>query len=559
MLQSIRNSLSSPKKVSLVRSLAWKVLLMALAFSFPVSFALDLPPGVLSYLRAKDPGVKVRFDGLVLFGNGETYVPVLPQEGLENPEKTAPSGEKLQSDPAGQPGSLAPDKTSVETGVKTDPEKALFPDFIQFKNNLYLVRLIQTSSGRLTFPKREVYPITLKQGLLPQDFVLPSNLFIPVELKVLLGALPYNPVYEVDPGKVLFPAAIALGSEAQPRINNLPTRTVIQTGYSFDLNKQQLVGFDVQSGAIKHTLDLDCSPGSLQLSSNGKYLFVPCLSSDELVVVETESHLVKTRVPTGKRPDQTLLVSGLSQTESVEQLLIGNRYSPLITLVDGESLTSSRQITVPSSVGIMALVPPTQASSLPQVLAADPFSDDLFLINLQTGLVEKTMHGSENTSALSVLVTPTGKLEIWVMSRTQHTVKVLDFQTGEALASIVVGEKPVSMNYYGGKMFVLCAGDASIDIIEATGKHLEKPISLEPETFPASMSVVDNRAYIMLAASEQMVVVDLHTEKLLDSVPIGFRSSMLALKTMPLTNPGNTSVKSLNGQNVKALQSPDTK
>src|SRR5690242_19189148 len=118
------------------------VLTMAVS-ALPIAGATDLPAGVLSYLRQKDPKVKVRFDGLVLFSNGQSYVPVIPQ------------------DP-----SLNADSQQV---IATLPEKDPYPDLIQFDNNFFLMRLVQTSSGRLTFPKMSEYPLQLKEGLLPQD------------------------------------------------------------------------------------------------------------------------------------------------------------------------------------------------------------------------------------------------------------------------------------------------------------------------------------------------------------------------------------------------------
>lgn len=488
-------------------ALASIVLSLALLFGASVSsvsLATELPPEVLSYLRKKDPAVKVRFDGLVLFSNGESYVPVLPETGGEESQK-------------------------ISETVTSDPEIATFPDFIGFDNNLYLIRLIQTASGRLTFPKREAYPIALKEGLLPQDFVLPTNLFIPVELKVILGALPYNPVYEVSKNKALYPASVTLRAETNPKKNS-EIQPTIKMAYSFDLSQQHLVGFDPKSGQRLQHIDLGCSPASIQLSSSGKYLFIPCLSNDELVVVETASQLVKTRIPTGKRPDKTLLITGLSKAESTEHLLISNRYSPFITLVDGDALVSPRQISVPSSVGEMALIPPTEASSVPQVIASDPFGEDLFLVNLQTGLVERTLKGISSTSALNVIVTPTGKLEIWVTSRTENVVKIIDFQTGNTVKSIPVGEKPLAMSYYGGKMFILCAGSNTVDVIQATSKTAEKQIMLEDGSFPSAMSVTGSYAYIMLAASSHMVTVDLHTESIVDTVPLDFRSNMLGLQ-----------------------------
>lgn len=159
-----------------------KPMISRLAFSLIVSaffalspmalcWATDLPPTVLSYLRKRDPAVKIRFDGMVTLSNHDVYLPVFPQ------------------DP-----SHPPNPSQV---LREYPQQAKSPDLIQFDNHFFLIRLVNTSSGKLALARMDAYPIELKEGLLPQDLLLPPNLFLPNELKVILGDLPYNPIETV--------------------------------------------------------------------------------------------------------------------------------------------------------------------------------------------------------------------------------------------------------------------------------------------------------------------------------------------------------------------------
>lgn len=462
----------------------------------PMALATDLPPGVLNYLRQKDPHVKVRFDGVVLFSNGESYVPVIPQDPSLN--------------------------TDSQQVISTIPEKAPYPDLIQFDNNFFLMRLIQTASGRLTFPKLADYPIQLKEGLLPQDFVMPSNLYIPVELKIILGALPYDPSYTPS-GKspsASVPTAVALQNPVSATgASMLPVSHVT---YVFDLDGQKILAIDPVTGHKQGEVGVDCVPSSMRVSSDGKLLFVPCLSSNELVVIDTSSNLVKTRIPVGQRPDAVLY---LTQTQDV---VVSNRYSPFLSVVNGEKLTDAQQVGLPGNSGAMAVVP---GSGAPKVVVADAFNAQLYLVDLNTLAVEKTFTALPDISAVKVFQDAKGHLEIWAASRSKDQVVVLDGATGNILKTLDVGAKPVDMVSYDDKLFVVSAGDSRIDVINRADQSKYTTIQLEADSFPSGLVLVpsEKRGYITLAASHHFAVFNLDTLQVNNTMPVDFRAGMIAM------------------------------
>jgi len=475
----------------------WKRLLlvlgcaMALSFSaLPQSFATDLPSGVLNYLRHKDPQVKVRFDGVVVFSNGETYVPVLPQ------------------DP-----SLNPDSQQV---VATFPEKAAFPDLIQFDNNFFLMRLIQTASGRLTFPKMAEYPIQLKEGMLPQDFVLPDNLFIPVELKVILGSLPYNPsntAPEVTPHHV---KDGPLGTS-----NNYQLKSTGRLTYVFDLTEQKLIGIDTVTGRKQGDVSLDCVPSSLKLSADGKLLFAPCLSTNELVVIDTGSNLVKTRVPVGQRPDAVLYL------DDTHEVLVSNRFSPFLSLVNSEELTGGQKIDLPGNGGAMARVP---GGKTPQVVVADAFKAQVYLVDMTTRAVVKNLKAVQDITALRAFRDDAGHVQVWATSRTEAQVVLIDAEKDTILKTVSVGAKPVDMADFGDKLYVVCAGASRVDVVERSSQSVVATIPLEADAFPAGIVTLadEKRAFVVTAAANNLVVLNLIGNQVENTFPVEFRANMIA-------------------------------
>ncbi len=481
--------LRSPFKKGLV-AMAASVFLALGGVGAMSAWATDLPPGVLNYLREKDPQVKVRFDGLVLFSNGESYVPVIPQD----PD-------------------LHPDSQRVIAAL---PEGAAYPDLIQFDNNFFLMRLILTSSGRLTFPKMAEYPMQLREGLLPQDFLIPGNLFIPVELKVLLGSLPYNPSYVPEKKPVIVPPAVALSQQGG---QSAPLTVGNRLTYVFDLNNQKILAIEPLTGKITGEVALESVPAGLELSPDGKLLFLPCLSTNELVVVDTGSNLVKTRVPVGQRPDSVMYVPGM------KEVIVSNRYSPYLSVVDGEKLQAGVKIDLPGNGGVMALIP---AES--RLLVADSGKPQLYLVNLKTRAVEKTIPALPDISVLRAFKNTAGELEIWVASRSKDEVSVLNLD-GAVLKTLTVGKKPVDMITYRNKLFILSAGDARFDVVDMTNRTLQPAIPLLSDTFPASVvnSPSEQRAYVVTAGSTDLIVVNLSSEQMEKSVPVKFRGGLIAM------------------------------
>jgi YVTN family beta-propeller protein len=460
----------------------------------PHALATDLPPGVLNYLRQKDPHVKVRFDGVVLFSNGESYVPVIPQDPSLN--------------------------TDSQQVISTIPDKVPYPDLIQFDNNFFLMRLIQTASGRLTFPKLADYPIQLKEGLLPQDFVMPSNLYIPVELKIILGALPYDPSYKPSSQPPVTPTAVALQNAVSS--NGMPMQPMSHVTYVFDLDGQKILAIDPTTGHKLSDVGVDCVPSSMRISSDGKLLFVPCLSSNELVVVDTNSNLVKTRISVGQRPDAVLYINRTGD------VVVSNRYSTFLSVVNGQKLTDAQQVGLPGNSGAMAVIP---GSGVPKLVVADAFNAQVYLVDLNTMAVEKTFKALPDISAVKVFRDTKGHMEIWVASRTKDQVMALDGVTGNVLKTLDVGEKPVDMVAYDDKLFVVSAGDSRIDVINRPDQSKYTTIQLEADSFPSGLVLVpsEKRGYVTLAASHNFVVLNLDTLQVDNTLPVDFRAGMIAM------------------------------
>ncbi|MEB3287535.1 MAG: hypothetical protein VKJ04_08540 [Vampirovibrionales bacterium] len=520
--------------------------------------ATRLPAGVLNYVHQKDPKVQVRFDGVVIFSNGNTYLPIIPQ------------------DP-----SARPDAIQV---VATTPEKVDYPELIQFDNNFFLIKILQTSAGRLTLPRLANVPIQLKEGLLPQDLVMPNHLFIPDELKVILGELPYDPSLKnavpkesvAQTLKKLTPPGASKASDTSNKAGTNPNQRLL---YAYDMDKQLLSRVDVLSKKIQATISLGCMPASMVSSPDGKYLYAGCLSSNEVVVVDLAANLIKTRVGVGSKPQDLLLLP------DVGYLVVGNRFEQTLDLINTHDLlpaTKEFKIDLPGRPGPMAAI------SERQILVADAYKNQIYQYDLSNRQLERTINTLPDVSALWIERIENANPRLWVTSRSEGKVQVLDLPSAKPIATVAVGSKPIAIQSAkfnpaeqrasqpaitnemmaaapsksdskkenevvpgaaaGSaktevtpeaqnllkdqvRVYVLCAGDDRIDIIDADKLRLSSSINLSPGMFPTAMVIpaAEKLAYIGGAGQDGIAVVDLIQNQPLETVSVPFRTFSLTM------------------------------
>ncbi len=126
----------------------------------------------------------VRFDGMVMLHDGTQYIPVLPV--------IASVANKQHPQRALEAFSFGPVQTVTEP---SSPKQAnTLPDIIAFESGAYLLRILPTTSGKWTLPRRTSYPESLRVALVWPDVILPENLSIPVELQTLFAPVldPYE-------------------------------------------------------------------------------------------------------------------------------------------------------------------------------------------------------------------------------------------------------------------------------------------------------------------------------------------------------------------------------
>lgn len=254
-----------------------------------LAYGTDLPVGLLHYLYQEDSHVVVRFDGLITFSNGQQYLPVIPQ--------------------------IQKDSSAGFQVVQIYPSSKQ-PDLIRFKNNWFLIRLVKTNTGKISLARLMEYPIEMKEGILPQDFVMPENLYVPSELKVILGDLPYKAAASnqgTSPSGLKSSTTLlknkSLSIESHPGLIPSAIKQPGQEGrnitlYVANLNNETLSVIHPGLDQLEEQIPLNCVPSSMSKSPDKKSLYITCTTSNEILVLDTDTNLIKTRVKVNSSPSE---------------------------------------------------------------------------------------------------------------------------------------------------------------------------------------------------------------------------------------------------------------
>lgn len=150
-----------------------------------------------------------------------------------------------------------------------------------------------------------------------------------------------------------------------------------------------LIPFIIASTSSKTSEYL--SPGDMQVSPDGRWLYVVCERSDELRVVDTRTGEVTKTIPVGHVP------RGLALSPDGTQIFVANSWTDKISVIGAEKLEVVREIRAgfePSSV----VIDPNGA----MLYAANRASNDISVIDLQSGQEKKRLLAGRGASYMAI-------------------------------------------------------------------------------------------------------------------------------------------------------------
>ncbi len=428
-------------------------LLVCFCFStvLPASYANPstcerLPDAVLTYLKTLEPNLKVREDCLAVLNQKVSYLPILPQ------------GHEAPSLPSRM--------------VRQFPEKSKTPEWVEFDNGFYLLRLLETENGKITLTRSETIPERLKTGLIPQNFMMPAGFSIPNELRILVGDLPYE---------------TPLASTAQPKKEaQTPLEKVSQTLtpdnivldpllFTASIQNSQLTAWDAFTWKPKWSYNLGCLGTSAVETPTGEFLYVNCLNSPRIQVIDIKSQ---------QRLNE-LEMANVSQKlvghELFPMVLAVHRYAPQFTILDSEYHLIRHQVDLPFVIEDIAL-----HSRLPIAYGIHVNGNKIVELDLQNGQVLRTFDLQKSISPYKVkalwIEPRKGRFgTLWLMSRNTSTLYAVDLFSG-TLIKTLKSETP-----FGQVAFVKQVNNETIPLLLMQGTP-EKVMSIQWQDGKASLT-----------------------------------------------------------------------
>jgi hypothetical protein len=365
-----------------------------------------LPEAVLLYLKTLDPNVRVREDCLALLSDKRTYLPVLPQ------------GHDKEEEPSRM--------------IEQFPLKSKAPDWIAFDHGFYLLRLLETENGKITFSRTESIPSDLKTGLFPQNFMVPAGFSIPSELRILVGDLPYETPPAQSTALNITPTVLGpietISKALTPE--NLVVDPLLLTA---SVKDSFFTVWDALNWKPKWRLNLGCLSTSATATSAGDFVYVNCLGAAKINIIDLKS---QQRL---RELELTDVSQQLIHHAYYPILLAMHRYVPKMTFMDSQYHLIKGVLSLPFPLETVVLHP-----RLPLAYGVDTLGEHILEIDIQQMKILRQLNEEVPRLAKDKKKLPSPRIhQIWLderkgrfgtlclMSRESPIVKGVDIFTGQ--------------------------------------------------------------------------------------------------------------------------------
>ncbi len=458
-----------------------------------------IPTPVQTAIKTLDPEVTFREDGLVKFPDGTEYVLVSPE--------------------------VMVDSDSV-TVIKRVPEQPKTPDLIELSDGHFLLRIVSLSTGRKTFPILDEVPLSLRSGLLPQNFTFPDGFLFPSQWKSLSGNLltPESAEQKDEPVKPL-----AILSE----------------------DKRMLTLWDPGKGDRLHQADLPCDASEMAVSPDGKQLTLACETEMRLLTFDVETHQLQSH-------ELTSLPGMMVVDDANRRVYIAHPAEPKVTVFDLKNKRIAKSIGLAQPAHLLTISPfrnqlitaATQMDVLAEYekkrheeriqnetveqrnrrkskgqpeLKLEPAQPLVQTIDLKSLRVERRIPVMPNLTAMYIQ----DEKYLWMVSASEKMLQKFDLRWLEYSDKIPLAEVPASMASDDTWLYLLFPQSNTLQRMDLKTMAFGTPITMEPNAF-AGTAIVDNDdhlAYVLSMGNTGLQIVNLNRAEWVGTQKTEFPSS----------------------------------
>lgn len=475
-----------------MKSKAAKLLLTAtlmLAFVTPV-FAAKIPDNVQQFITKDFPNTTFRFDGVIILPDNTLYLPLFPAKVL------------------------TPEKLTIKQTYPSGKTLAAKPNIIILNNDFVLLKVLIDTHGNKTIFKMANPPMELRTGLLPQDMLVPKGLIIPENMKSIVGNLEIKTVN--DPGirvENSKPVVTQLSGSTLKTLSQIPQLKNKNFYVSSPYSKNIQV-LNLGAKTPEYSLAQTNVPISMQ-AYNDQFLLVTAYDKPSVDVISLADDQIIKQIYTKTQPDEIII------DKNKNIAYISSSIDSSIYVVNLETMTLSKQIKITGMCEKLTL-----SDDGTKLFYYDKRTRDIWAIELDNNYLLKEIGKFPNVSKIVYT-----NNKIYITSRTKNRIAIIDYDTVGLIAEVEICEKPIDMLVFHDRVYVLGAGDNSIQVIDAKTDTLTDTIYLNTNGFSTKISQIENTNIALITDTKASLytVFDLGTNKVIKTIPIDIPANAIVV------------------------------
>lgn len=447
--------------------------LLVLVLTSTSSFAQQLPKTVQDYIESVFPQTNFRFDGVVILPDNTMYLPVFPAKVNEVSQ------------------------ISIKTSYPKNLPLKNKPDLVILNNNYSFLKVINTN-GKKTVINMTNPPEEISSGLLPQDAMLPKGLVFPAGLKGIIGDLD-----------------LSVTQETGLRINNIRAKNKQPTTPVSELSNKT---FYIASGINKN---IQVVPSTMRVPESSLaqnaiindmkpykgFLLVTYFDSKVMNIISLMDEKVIREIPFDNAIPEQILIDNENNTA-----YISAGASSSIYVFDLDKMILRRQLKIN---GICEKLTLSEDGS--KIFYVDRNTNDIWAVELNNNYLLKNIGRFPNVSKIAF-----NNDKLYLISRTKNRLAIVDYKTMELIKELEVSDKPIDLYFAGDDLFVLCAKDNIVEVLNSQEDVITDKLFLNTESFATNITPIQDTKMIMItnAKSGLYSVVDTVNKDIVKTSPL---------------------------------------
>lgn len=467
------------------------ILTSALIFACSMSsFAATIPDNIQQIINKDFPKTTYRFDGMIILPDGTLYLPLYPAKMI-----------KLE-------------KLEIKQTYPSGKTMAAKPNIVIFNNDFALLKVLTDTHGNKTIYKMANPPLELRTGLLPQDMLVPKGLVIPENLKAIVGNLEIQTVN--DPGirvENSKPVVTALSGTTLKTLAQIP-QLKNKNFYVASPYSKNIQVLNLGAKTPEYSLAQTNVPISMK-AYDDRFLLVTAFDKPSVDVISLADDQIIKQIYTKTQPDEIVI------DNNKKIAYIASSVDSSIYMLNLETMTLSKQIKITGMCEKLTL-----SEDGTKLFYYDKRTRDIWAIELDNNYLLKEIGKFPNVSKIAFT---NGK--IYVTSRTKNRIAIIDYDTVGLIVEMEICEKPVDMQVFHNRVYVLGAGDNSVQVIDAKTDAITDSIYLNTNGFSTKISWIEgtNIALITDTKASLYTVFDLGMNKVIKTIPIDIPASSIVV------------------------------